>query len=109
MLASTLPSVSRLDQRSNLSQNEETAFPALFRDDLLISRGERNLFAESFVTLQPQLHLKAHNYVNRREKKEDGKELRHQLKEDSKNKENGVCRSSCWWYYHHRPRVGSKA
>jgi len=53
MLALTLPSVSRLDQRSNLPQNEETAFLALFRDDLLIFRGEWQLFPKSFVSLQP--------------------------------------------------------
>ena len=33
-------------------------FPALFRDDLLIFRGERDLFAESFVSLQPVMAKK---------------------------------------------------
>ena len=29
-------------------------FPALFRDDLLIFKGERNMFPKSFVYLHPQ-------------------------------------------------------
>ena len=40
----------KLDKRMEVRPRH---FDTLFRDDLLIFRGERRLFAESFVTLSP--------------------------------------------------------
>ena len=60
------------------------------------------------MPLRPIKFFIVHNYVKRRKKGKDGKKLRHQLEEDSEDKENGICRGSCRGYHHHRPQVERK-
>ena len=57
-----------------------------------------------YLCSEDSTHIRVY-YVNRREKGKDGKELCHQLEEDTEDKENGICQGTCWRSYHNRPQV----
>ena len=67
----TAPVVHFLKNKTG-NESRQSRLPALFRDDLLIFRGEWNLFADYFVSLQRNfneiLMRREINYVNAEQK-----------------------------------------